>query len=157
MSRFRLWLHRRFAFRLAASLLAASRPAAFVVPVAVAMVVWIAVRPVQASEPFPFGSELMLDAAPMHGSKRVPMIEIEDDGTASIDLWCASLKAQATVNDTAITIVPGDPPPAQCDPDRQARDAELLATLTQVTGWRRSGEVVELTGATPLRFHLMTN
>ena len=83
----------------------------------------------------------MLDAAPMHGSKRVPMIEIEDDGTASIDLWCASLKAQATVNDAAITIVPGDPPPAQCDPDRQARDAELLATLTQVTGWRRSGEV----------------
>jgi hypothetical protein len=152
MSRFRLWLHRRFAFRLAAS-----RLAAFVVPVAVAMVVWIAVRPVQASEPFPFGSELMLDAAPMHGSKRVPMIEIEDDGTASIDLWCASLKAQATVNDAAITIVPGDPPPAQCDPDRQARDAELLATLTQVTGWRRSGEVVELTGATPLRFHLMTN
>ncbi|MGB7178551.1 MAG: META domain-containing protein, partial [Xanthobacteraceae bacterium] len=112
---------------------------------------------VRASEPFPFGSELMLDAAPMHGSKRVPMIEIEDDGTASIDLWCASLKAQATVNNAAITIVPGDPPPAQCDPDRQARDAELLATLTQVTGWRRSGEVVELIGATPLRFHLMTN
>jgi len=152
MPRFRLWLHRRFAFRLVAS-----RVAAFALPVAVAMVVWTTVWPVRASEPFPFGSELMLDAAPMHGSKRVPMIEIEDDGTASIDLWCSSLKAQATVNDTAITIVPGDPPPAQCDPDRQARDAELLARLTQVTGWRRSGEVVELIGATPLRFHLMTN
>ncbi len=152
MPRFRLWLHRRFAFRFATSHLAA-----FVVPVAVAMIVWTAVWPVRASEPFPFGSELMLDAAPMHGSKRVPMIEIEDDGTASIDLWCASLKAQATVNNAAITIVPGDPPPAQCDPDRQARDAELLATLTQVTSWRRSGEVVELIGATPLRFHLMTN
>jgi hypothetical protein len=99
----------------------------------------------------------MLDVMPMHGSRRVPMIEIEDDGTASIDLWCASLKAQATVNNGAITIVAGDAPPAQCDPDRQARDAELLATLTQVTGWRRSGEVIELTGATPLRFHLMTN
>jgi hypothetical protein len=152
MPRFRLWLHRRFAFRFTVSCLAA-----FVVPVAVATVVWTTVWPVRASEPFPFGSELMLDAAPMHGSKRVPMIEIEDDGTASIDLWCSSLKAQATVNDAAITIVPGDPPPAQCDPDRQARDAELLARLTQVTGWRRSGEVVELTGATPLRFHLMTN
>ena len=152
MPRFRLWLHRRFVFRLVAS-----RLAAFVVPVAVAVIVWTTVWPVRASEPFPFGSELMLDVAPMHGSKRVPMIEIEDDGTASIDLWCASLKAQATVNDAAITIVPGDPPPAQCDPDRQARDAELLARLTQVTGWRRSGEVVELIGATPLRFHLMTN
>src|SRR5271170_5001594 len=153
MPRFRLWLHRRFAFRLVASRLVASRLAAFAVPVVVAMIVWTTVWPVRASEPFPFGSELMLDAAPMHGSKRVPMIEIEDDGTASIDLWCASLKAQATVNDAAITIVPGDPQPVQCDPDRQARDAGLLATLTQVTGWRRSGEVIELTGATPLRFH----
>jgi hypothetical protein len=154
MPRFRLWLHRRFAFRFAVSCLAA-----FVVPVAVAMVVWTTVWPVRASEPFPFGSELMLDAAPMHGSKRVPMIEIEDDGAASIDLWCASVKAQATVGDTAITIVPGTGQSlfTQCDADHQARDADLLAALMQVTGWRRSGEVVELTGATPLRFHLMTN
>ncbi|HUC51201.1 MAG TPA: META domain-containing protein [Xanthobacteraceae bacterium] len=138
----RLWLRRGFAcaFVLAAfaSLISPSRLA-------------------QASQPFPFGSELMLDAAPMPGSRRVPMIEIEDDGTASIDLWCASLKAQATVDNSAITIVPGSAQPAQCDPDRQARDADLLSALTQVTGWRRSGEVIELTGATPLRFHLMTN
>ncbi len=136
---FRLWLHRRSTFCLA-------------MLVAVA-----AVWPAHASEPFPFGSELMLDTAPMHGSKRIPMLEIEDNGTASIDLWCTSVKAQATVNDAAITIVPGDAPQAQCDPDRQARDADLLATLTQVTGWRRSGEVIELTGPMPLRFRLMTN
>jgi hypothetical protein len=113
--------------------------------------------PAQASEPFPFGSELMLDAAPMRGSKRVPMIQIEDDGSASIDLWCTSLKAQATVGDAAITIVPGATQPTQCDPDREARDVDLLAALTQVTGWRRRGEAIELTGATPLRFHLMTD
>ena len=110
-----------------------------------------------ADNAFPFGTELMLDVEPLYGSKRIPMIEIEDNGTASIDLWCASVKAQATVNDAAITIVPGDAPAAQCDPDRQARDADLLAKLGQVTGWRRSGEVIELTGATPLRFRLMTN
>jgi len=113
--------------------------------------------PARGSEQFPFGSELMLDAAPMQGSRRVPMIEIEDDGTASIDLWCVSLRAQATVDNSAITIVPGAAQPAQCDPDRQARDVDLLTALTQVTGWRRSGGVIELTGATPLRFHLMTN
>ena len=121
------------------------------------MVIWMAVWPVEASEPFPFGSELMLDAVPMHGSKRVPTIEIEDNGTASIDLWCTSVKAQATVDDAALTIVPGDAPAAPCDPDRQARDADLLAKLGQVTGWRRSGEVIELTGAASLRFRLMTN
>ncbi len=112
-----------------------------------------------AGEQFPFGAELMLDSAPMHGSKRVPMIEIEENGMASIDLWCASTQAQATVGGNAITIVPaqasGDAP--QCDPDRGARDADLLAALSQVTGWRRSGEVVELLGAVPLRFRLMTN
>src|SRR5271165_6672702 len=101
MPRFRLWLHRRFVCRLVAFPLVT-----FVLPAAVAMVIWMAVWPVEASEPFPFGSELMLDAVPMHGSKRVPTIEIEDNGTASIDLWCASLKAQATVNDAALSIVP---------------------------------------------------
>ena len=112
----------------------------------------------KASEPFPFGSELMLDAAPMHGSKRIPMIEIEENGTVSIDLWCTSVRAQATVGDNSITIVPGDlQTNAQCEPERQARDATLLTELAQVTNWRRNGEVIELLGATPLRFRLMTN
>jgi hypothetical protein len=116
-----------------------------------------ALFPAVASESFPFGSELMLDAAPMRGSKRIPMLEIEENGAASIDLWCTSLHAQATVGDATIAIVAGDAPQASCDPDRQARDADLLAALTQVTGWRRNGEVVELSGPTPLRFRLMTN
>jgi hypothetical protein len=151
---FRHWLCRRSVVCFAA--LAA---------MSVCMSVLLPASPVRASEPFPFGNELMLDAAPMHGSKRMPMIEIEDDGSASIDLWCASLKGQATIDNSAITIVPGAAQAtipgvaqsAQCDADRQARDADLLAALTQVTGWRRSGEVIELTGATPLRFRLMTN
>jgi META domain len=113
----------------------------------------------RACEPFPFGSELMLDAAPMPGSKRIPMIEFEEDGAASIDLWCASVRAQATIGEDSITIVvPNDPQASeQCEPERQARDADLLAVLAQVTNWRRDGEVIELLGATPLRFRLMTN
>jgi META domain len=112
----------------------------------------------RAGEPFPFGSELMLDAAPLLGSKRVPMIEIEENGAVSIDLWCASVRAQATVGDDSITIVSGDTQTnEQCEPERQALDANLLAELAQVTNWRRNGEVIELLGATPLRFRLMTN
>jgi hypothetical protein len=76
---------------------------------------------------------------------------------ASIDLWCASARAQATVRDGSITIVPGDIQNSQCDAERQSRDASLLAALAQVTNWRRSGERVELIGVTPLRFLLMTN
>ncbi len=124
--------------------------------------------PAAGGEPFPFGSELILDASPSPGSKRVPMLEIEDDGSASIDLWCTSLRGQATVTDDSITIVPGAPislvpgqqadaVAAQCQPDRQADDAALISALTQATKWRRSGDVIELSGATTLRYRLMTN
>ena len=34
--------------------------------------------------PFPFGVELMLDVEPLYGSKRIPMIEIENDGATTI-------------------------------------------------------------------------
>ena len=110
-----------------------------------------------AGDSFPFGTTLMLDAAPMRGSKRVPMLEIAEDGVASIDLWCASVRAQAVVADNSISISPGELQNTQCEPDRQTRDAELLTALAQVTNWRRQGDIVELLGVTPLRFRLMTN
>jgi heat shock protein HslJ len=122
-----------------------------------AFVFAMGIAPAPASEPFPFGAALMLDTAPMRDSKRIPMIEIEENGMASIDLWCASARAQATVGDDSITIATGDLQNLQCDPERQSRDEKLLAALAQVTNWRRNGELIELLGATPLRFRLMTN
>jgi len=114
--------------------------------------------PALASErAFPFDRELMLDAAPMRGSKRVPILQIGENGAASIDLWCASARGEANVGDETMTIVPGPPEPAQCAPERQSRDEDLLAALAQVTNWRRRGDVIELFGATTLRFRLMTN
>jgi META domain-containing protein len=110
-----------------------------------------------ADDSFPFGTTLMLDAAPMRGSKRIPMLEIDENGAASIDLWCATARAQAVVADHAISITPGNAQNIQCEPERQSRDAELLSALAQVTNWRRKGEVVEFIGTTPLRFRLMTN
>jgi len=110
-----------------------------------------------AADAFPFGTTLMLDVAPMRGSKRIPMLEIAENGAASSDLWCASARAQAFVADGSISISPGELQNSQCEPDRQALDAELLAALTQVTNWRRQGDVIELLGVTPLRFRPMTN
>jgi heat shock protein HslJ len=113
--------------------------------------------PAAADDSFPFGTTLMLDAAPMRGSKRVPMLEIAEDGALSIDLWCASATAKAVVSDDSITIALWNSSNVQCAPERQARDAELLAALAEVIKWRRKGEVIEFSGATPLRFRLMTN
>jgi META domain len=120
--------------------------------------VFAPIWPAAASEhSFPFDRELMLDVAPMPGSKRVPIIEIDANGAASIDLWCASLRGQASVGEDSISIVPGPIQPAQCPADRQSGDEGLLAALAQVTNWKRTGDVIELLGATTLRFRLMTN
>ena len=110
-----------------------------------------------ADSAFPFGTELMLDVEPLYGSKRIPMIEIEDNGTAAIDLWCSSVHASATVGENSITIVAEPAGPAQCSPERQSGDETLLAALSQVTNWRRDGEVIELIGPTTLRLRAMTN
>ena len=114
--------------------------------------------PAFASEgAFPFDRELVLDVAPMRGSKRIPILEIAENGNASIQLWCTSARAEADVGANSITIVPGPAQPARCAPDRQSGDENLLAALAQVTNWRRSGDVIELFGGTTLRFRLMTN
>jgi len=100
----------------------------------VATLAWPAFASEQA---FPFARELMLDVAPMRGSKRVPIIEIADNGAAVIQLWCASTSGQASIDKDSITITAGQVPPAQCEPERQTRDDDLLAALAQVTSWRR--------------------
>src|ERR1700744_6748351 len=88
----------------------------------------------KAAEPFPFGIELMLDDRPQPGSKRMPMIQIEDDGSASIDLWCGSIRAQATVGDDgSLAITPGERDNGQCSPDRIAGDDDLLDMIVHMT------------------------
>jgi hypothetical protein len=123
----------------------------------VALLLLLAASSAGASEPFPFGTELMLDSSPLYGSKRIPMIEIEENGTTTIDLWCASAKGTATVGENSITIVADPPDPVPCTPERQTGDEGLLTALSQATNWRRDGEIVEFTGATTLRFRLLTN
>ena len=112
---------------------------------------------VASESAFPFDRELMLDVNPMRGSKRVPILQIGENGAASINLWCASARAQANISADTITIVPGEVQAAQCAPDRQSGDENLLAALAQVTSWRRRGDVIELVGSRTLRFRLMTN
>ncbi len=117
-----------------------------------------AIWPALASDAaFPFDRELMLDAAPMRGSKRIPSLEIAENGVASIRLWCTSARAQANVGAGSMTIVPGQVQSAPCAAERQSGDDSLLAALAGVTNWRRQGDVIELLGARTLRFRLMTN
>jgi heat shock protein HslJ len=112
---------------------------------------------IAAETVFPFGRELMLDGKPMHGTKRLPSLSIEQDGMTAIDLWCGSLRGRADVGNGTIAITPGERDNAQCDPERIAGDDDLLDMLVHMTNWRRRGDTVELSGSATLRFHLMTN
>jgi hypothetical protein len=106
---------------------------------------------------FPFGTALVLDATPLPGTKRLPTIEIEENGEASFYLWCASARGSANVGQDTISLTPTTALPSQCTPDQISRDADLLTELSQMTGWRRQGDEVDFTGTATLRFRLMTN
>jgi heat shock protein HslJ len=110
-----------------------------------------------AERSFPFDSELMLDAKPMKGSKRVPVIGIGPRGEATIDLWCNSVEGQIVVVESTITVMTGTKTERQCDAARIRGDDELLSALTQATSWTRDGDVLTLLGAKTLRFRQGTN
>jgi len=110
-----------------------------------------------AERNFPFDSELLLDAKPMKGSKRVPAIGIDPNGKAAIDLWCNSVEGQIVVVDSTITVMTGAKTERQCDTARMRGDDDLLAALLQATSWSRDGDVLTLRGAKILRFRQATN
>ena len=112
------------------------------------------------AEPFPFDQELLLDAAPLRPGKRMPVLTVEPNGNARIDLWCRTVSAQIEISDTAMKIDAGPLPEGlpemmsagQCTPERVQADEELLAALTQITGWQPEGEGVVLEGPKTLKF-----
>jgi heat shock protein HslJ len=110
-----------------------------------------------AAESFPFDEELLLDAKPMRGSKRVPMLDIRAGGAVSIDLWCNSVEGQLVVADNTITVLTGPKTDRSCTPERLRGDEEVLSALEQVTTWRREGDAVVLIGPQSLRFYRATN
>jgi heat shock protein HslJ len=112
---------------------------------------------VQAQSEFPYDRDLVLDARPLRGGKRVPVLAIESNGRAQIDLWCKRGAGQAAISGDTITITPGTMNDEPCTPERAQADEDMLAALTQVTGWSQRGDVVTLAGAKPLRFRLATN
>jgi heat shock protein HslJ len=102
----------------------------------------------------------VLDAAPMRPAKRVPILSVMPDGSASIDLWCKTVTARVELSDAAIKIEPGPLPEGlpemmsegQCTPQRLGADADMLAALAQMTAWRMQGSALVLEGPKTLKF-----
>lgn len=109
------------------------------------------------AQEFPFERDLVLEARPMRGSKRVPILAISQNGAAQIDLWCKRGQGQATIAGDTITIAIGAMNDEPCTPERMQADEDMIAALTSATGWSFRGEVVTLAGAKPLRFRAAAN
>jgi heat shock protein HslJ len=119
--------------------------------------IFLCIAPHALAQSFPYGSELILDADPMRGSKKLPVLDIGQNGVADIELWCNSVKAQLVVAANTITIITGKMSSRRCPPDHARADDELLTALNQVTNWRVEDSALVFTGGTTLRFRMQTN
>ena len=116
--------------------------------------------PARAAEEFPFDRVLLLDVAPMRPLKRVPILTVQENGSATVELWCRTANARVAISGEAIKIETAPLPEAlplymssgQCSDARVQADNEMLEALTQVTEWRRRGDGVVLIGATQMPF-----
>jgi hypothetical protein len=113
--------------------------------------------PACAEEGFPFGFEMTLDTANQPGTKRLPTLEIGDNGEAKLDFWCKSGTGQFSVAGNTVIFVPGPMEERGCSPERAAVDDDLVAALSAATNWKRQDDRVSFTGAKPLRFQINTN
>ena len=111
----------------------------------------------RADSDFPFGFEMTLEAAPQPGSKRLPTLEIGDNGEATLDLWCKAGKGQFSVAGNTVIFVPGPLEARACQPGRAEADDELVGALSQATTWKRQDDLVSFIGTRSLRFRINTN
>lgn len=125
--------------------------------VAFSAVALVAASQSLAQGQFPFDRELILDVAPMRGTKRIPNMDVAQNGGIVLEMWCNRIDGQFVVAGDTVTVLTGQATDRQCPPERVRGDSELLAALTDVTGWRWEGDMFVLVGRRPLRFRLPTN
>ena len=122
-----------------------------------ACLILLAAGPAVLAAEFPENTTLLLEAKPMKGSKKVPILQIDTKSKAAFDLWCTRVPAEFVVVGDTVTILLGTPARQQCDAERMDADEDLLASLQAVSTWSRQGDLVIFEGERPLRFRIATN
>jgi heat shock protein HslJ len=127
-------------------------------PTGVAFVFAMAVlQAAHAEDGFPFGLEMTLDVARQPGSKRLPNLEIGDNGEVVLELWCKGGKGQFSVAGNTVVFVAAPLEDRACPPARAQADDDLVAALSEAATWKRQGDVVSFVGTRSLRFRINTN
>jgi len=123
----------------------------------VALALFSTIASASAESGFPFGMEMTLEAARQPGTKRIPDLDIGDNGEVVLELWCKGGKGQFSVAGDSVIFVPGPMQDRGCPPDRAQLDDELVAALMVATTWKRQGDLVSFIGARTLKFRINTN
>jgi heat shock protein HslJ len=123
----------------------------------VAFVLGLLLASAAQAQDFPYNRDLVLDARPMRGGKRVPVLSIDANGAAQIDLWCKRGQGQAVIAGETITLIVGPMADDACTPERAQADEQLIAALSQVTSWSFRGDIVTFSGSATLRFRAASN
>jgi heat shock protein HslJ len=110
-----------------------------------------------AEDEFPFGFEMTLDVARQPGSKRLPNLEIGDNGEVVLELWCKGGKGQFSVAGNTVVFVAAPLEDRACPPARAQADDDLVAALSETATWKRQGDLVSFVGTKSLRFRINTN
>jgi hypothetical protein len=113
--------------------------------------------PARADDGFPFGMEMTLDAARQPGSKRIPDLDIGENGEVVLELWCKGGTGQFSIAGNTVIFVPGPMEDRACPATRAQLDDELIAALSEATTWKRQGDLVSFIGPRTLHFRLNTN
>src|ERR1700682_1011188 len=100
--------------------------------------------PPAARPGFPFGMTMTLDVARQPGSKRLPNLEIGDNGEAVLELWCKGGKGQFSVAGNTVIFVPGPLEDRACPPAPAQADDDLVAALSEAATWKRQGGFVSV-------------
>src|SRR5882757_28237 len=111
----------------------------------------------RAEDGFPFGMEMTLEALPQPGSKRIPDLEIGDNGEVVLELWCKGGKGQFSVAGNTVIFVADPLQDRACPPARAQADDDLVAGLSEAATWKRQGDFVSFLGTKSLRFRINTN
>ncbi len=112
--------------------------------------------PARAQE-FPFGLEMTLDTPQMAGARRLPTLEIGENGEARLDLWCKSGRGQFSVAGDTVIFMPGTIADNGCTPALAQADDALIANLGAAANWKRQGDAISFIGPTTLRFRVNSN
>jgi hypothetical protein len=115
------------------------------------------IAPSRAESGFPFGTEMTLIAQPQPGSKRIPDLDIGDNGEVVLELWCKGGKGQFSVAGNTVIFVPGPLQDRSCPPAKAQADDDLVAALSEATTWARQGDSVSFIGTRTLKFRINTN